>query len=506
MTFRDIVAKTMEILSAGPVAGGLEVGDGALRFVAADPLRPAHAMIRLAPGIFAEGRIKDEAAFRQALRGLRSQILGDKASSPAPINIVVSLSSINIYSQVFALPLLEGESLERAVDLNIKMALPSGTAETYSGWQTLSAAADSRIEILSAFFDKNLADDLTDVLREERFAPLAIEPRSLSLARLFKEAGTGYDARLPIIFVSADTSGLDVSIIRGGNLHFDYFHSWHDLQGTEKQMTLEVFRNAVIRSVSQILNFYNSHWKEPLAGILVAATGMEEEILKTVKGNFSLDVRIFAPRSSAGIGSEWFVAWGSALRGRTPRRDDKELSLLGIGAQELFRREQIEHFLRFWRLLVPLSLGVVLAVIFGARFFVGSLKTQIQSQAAFSLSPEDAREAAKLKHAAREFNTAAAYLAAVDATAAPKSPVLIQIFDIAARRDIAVSRLSADLPSSPVMLSGSAASEDAIREFKNELTVTSGIREVNLPLTEVHKEGERYVFSISFLASSPAAR
>ena len=42
------------------------------------------------------------------------------------MNVVVSLSSVNMYSQVFTLPVMEGKGLAAAVDLNVRNGFPGG--------------------------------------------------------------------------------------------------------------------------------------------------------------------------------------------------------------------------------------------------------------------------------------------------------------------------------------------------------------------------------------------
>lgn len=500
MSFQSFLNSVLTFLTAGPPTGGLEVSDTALRF--APSLEDGvFASVRLAPGVFAEGKIKDETAFREALRELRRQILGPKASGKTPVNAVVSMSSINIYSQVFVLPPLEGENLEKAVDLNIKMALPSGAAETYSGWQTLHSPGDSRIEILSAFFDKALADDLVTVLRSERFAPMAIEPRALSIARVIKMAAPDYDARVPVIALSADTAGIDAAIIRSGNLHFDYFHSWQDLGGGNQEISIEMFSATVVRSLQQILNFYNSHWKEPLGKIYVAATGMKDEILKTIAANFSVKAEELILQGLPQ--PDWFVAAGSAFRGRIPRRDDAELSILGVAAQDLFRQEQLEHFLRFWRLLIPLTLTLVLAAYGGAIVFTKSIQDRLASDPTFTAAPsQEEKDAVVLKQKAAEFNRTVELLAAAEKSAHLKSATLTKLLEITGRRDISIARMVLTDKNTPVSLSGSAPTEEVIRQFREELVITPGFREVNLPLNQIRKEGSSYSFSITFLINS----
>jgi hypothetical protein len=498
---RNFLHKLFTLLEARPVIGGLEVSDSGLRFVASGT--SFATSVRLEPGVFSKGKIEDEVAFLAALDLLRSQILGRKEKTAARINVVVTLSSTHVYSQVFALPFLEGESLDKAVELNLKMSLPGGASESYSGWQILSHKGEGgKIEILAAFLDKSLADDLTALLRKANFSVLAIEARALSLARLVKSAAAGFDPKVPLIMISADTSGLDVMIVRDGNLQFDYFNTWADLAGGEISMTIETFQAIIVRSVAQIMNFYGSHWKEPIGEMLVAATGMKDEIIDTVKKNFGVNVREFVPLVSPPLTSDWFAALGGALRGRLPRKEDVELSLLGIDAREEFRREQIDHFLSFWRLLTPLALSVLLLAFAGSWFFLDTVAKNIENQSVFNISAAEEGEIKSLRTQAEDFNLSVAYLAAANAVASPKAPVLAKIYEITDRRGITISQLKVGGRTEPIFMSGSAATDTAILDFKKELDITTGIKDVKLLITDIHQEGDHYTFSINFTVSS----
>jgi Tfp pilus assembly protein PilN len=497
MNARDFLHKVFSFLEVQSLVGGLEISDTALRFVASGSTFATS--VRLAPGILSGGRIQDEAAFVAALSELRRQILGKKAGTQARVNAVVVLSSIPIYSQVFALPLLKGDELDKAVDLNLKMAMPGGREQSNAGWQMLSENPSSgKVDILSAFLDKNAAEEVTAALRKMNFTVLAIESRALALARLTRFEAAGFDENVPSLVVAADADGLDVLILRHGNLHFDYFQSWKDLKGDIKEITTDDFNAMVVRGVNQILNFYNAHWKDPIGRIFVAATGMESEVIAAITKNFETPTTPLAPMVSPPITAEWFTAFGAALRGRMPRRDDKEVSLLGINAQEEYRREVADHFLGFWRVLAPVALLMLIAIIGGAILLLGRVRTSLASQAVLRLDPTQSREIDTLKMKVQAFNTEINLIAGINAASHPKSVLLGKILDIALRRNITIGRISIADPGTPITLTGTATSENDIRGFKDELVITQGIQNVNLPFTQIRKDGAIYSFSITF--------
>lgn len=499
MNYRDVLHKVLSFLEAKPIVGGLDVSDSALHFVAS--ASNFTASVRLMPDTMLQGRIQDENAFLEALQDLRRQILGRRAKTRMRINAVVSLSSVHIYTQVFSLPSLGGESLNKAVELNLKMALPGDTA-TYSGWEVLSDRGEiGKVEILSAFLDKSIADDLVKLLEKANFSTIAIESRGMSVARILKNS-PGVDLRVPTIVVSADTSGLDVIIVRDGHLQFDYFNSWKDLQAEDKEISMENFHSIVTRSVNQVLNFYNAHWKDPVGAVLVAATGMKNEVITAINNNFGSKVRELPSPSSPPVTPEWFAALGGALRGRMPRRDDAELSLLGIAARAKFQREQVDHFLYFWRTLIPASFSVLLIILAASWLFLNSVQNSLESQSALRLSPAQNKEIDNFKAQATAFNQAVGYIKYIADSSHPKAPLLTKILDITGRHDITVNRLTFSNPGAQASFSGTAKSENDIKSFKNELSITPGISNVNLPITNIQKTGDIYTFSVTFTPTS----
>lgn len=503
MIRKELLKKLTDFLTARSLAGGLEINDTSLRFVSAEGTLLKTASIRLVPGTLNEGRIENRQELVDALRTLRVQVLGDKAKRRAPINVVVSLSSVNVYTQVFNLPFIEGENLEKAIQLNIQMASPTGAADSYAGWQTVRGQDEHNmhLEVVTAFLQKGVADELTAALRAGGFLPIALESRALSFARLIKEKAAGIDPGKSLIAVSADASGMDVMIIRGGHLHFDYFNSWKNLQGDERQISLDFFRTLVVRSVNQVMNFYNSHWKDQVSEIVVASTGLKEEILAAIRENFDIKVSELTPLVSPPLTPEWFVALGGALRSLLPRREDAEISLLGVSAQQEFQREQVHSFLGFWRILVPAALTVLLAAFVASFLFLNGFQKSLDPQASAALRAPVSAELTALRAQAARFNGAVSMIQWVNDDQRQKSMILATLLEILTRRNIEISRLDISDPSVPVLLQGTAPSEDDIIALKNELVITQGFKSVDLPLTAIKQQNTAYSFSLTFLAT-----
>src|ERR1700722_18707504 len=133
---QSFLDKLLAWLRVKPIVCGLDISDQALRLVYFDGgVWRLHA-VRLEPGTLASGKIKDRAKFLAALAALRDVAkVGGGNKSKKKINVVVSLTSVSVYGQVFNLPALSGEELAKAVALNLQMASPGEASKTYSDWQ-----------------------------------------------------------------------------------------------------------------------------------------------------------------------------------------------------------------------------------------------------------------------------------------------------------------------------------------------------------------------------------
>lgn len=504
MSFKSIFKKVLAFLRVRSPIGGLEISDSGARFAMWNEKAWEYASVKFAPGVMVQGRVKNRTAFVAALKLLRQNVLGKKNRQQIKINAVVSLSSIGIYAQVFTLPQVEGENLEKAVGLNMQMVSPADVSETYSGWQIVNRDGDRyQIDILGTFLNRVVVDDVVAALRETDFLPVAVESRALSLARLVRDAASGFDYKKNYVVVSLDDSGLDILVVRHGQMYFDYFNSWADLQGDSRSISLDAFRAIINRNLHQVTNFYRSHWFDPLEDVIISATGLGDEIAKLVETQFGLHPQDLKLTLKQQVGSEWFVALGSGLRGILPRRLDRDVSLLGVDAQEEFRREEAITFTNFWRVLVPAALAVLLISFVLADIFLGRSVKSLEASNVFHLAPEQVTEINALESQASTFNNAVRMIASIRTSANKKLPLYSKITDLLASSSISLVRLYVQGGDAPIQLSGHAAVQDSILSFKKSLDADPAFQNVNLPLTNISSDPQGFSFTITFSMQLP---
>ena len=490
--------KILSALRIRPFIGGLEVSDSALRFAHFTGGAWRLVSVRLEPGILDIGKIQNLDKFISALKDLKTKAFPGK--KPRKISVVTSLSSISIYSQVFSLPIIKGENLDRAIQLNVEMVSPIDVSQAYSGWQKVGEDQGSlQLEILSAFIDRAVVDEIRKALLSADFIPVVIESRALALTRLLREEGAriGIDVSKSYVLVNIDSSGIDFLIIRLGQLYFEYFNSWRDVMDEKGQISSEAFETAVIRNLHQVVNFYGQHWMDSLSDVVLSAAALKDETKKIIADNFPFSVRELVLKDQK-IDPEWFVALGCGFRGKSRRSQDREMSLLGIGAQEEFHEEQIIIFSGFWRVLMPVALGFLFVAFSLTHLFLSETRAGLESQSIFRTEDVDFTEIHALEGRALEFNRIVGFLKVAQASKIVKSSLIEKIYGISSSNGVTVSRIYFQSPDVPILLFGQVASEDGLTAFKNGLMGDSEFDTVNLALSDIHQEPTGINFSITF--------
>lgn len=502
MNWKELFKNFSHIFSGRGVFGGLEISDIALRFARLEGKNWQLLMQRLPPGIIEGGRVKKYPEFLEALKGFRREILRGRNTS-RKINAIVSLSSATIYSQIFSLPAIaDTEGLERAVELNLQMVSPGDLAQSYSSWQV--AGKDKNllnIEVLSAFINRGMADEMLRALEEAGFLAVVMEFRALSLTRMFREAASGFDVGKSYFVLNLDSNGLDSLVVKNGQPYFEYFNFWKDIfQSEDREIPLSVFETAVIRNLNQVLNFYTQHWPDDrIAEVLISAGDLNAEANRIIKENFSLSTRELALKLTQPVSAEWFVVLGSGMRSLVRRQQDTEINFLGTESQEAFRRHHLANFIDLWRVLLPVGIGVVLAAFFLANIFLGRVERSLELAPAFGIGEEQARTLEELQNRVLIFNRSIALIRAVRESNFSKASFLNKVNTLAGTHRITIVRVNFNGFEAPIQLRGEARSVDDIRGFRNAFDADSAFAQVDLPLSEIAeiKSGTQQAFSFS---------
>jgi len=502
MRSKEAFQKILSLVRPKVKVAGLEIAVNAVRLVVYIGGSWRFFSQKLEPGVFDGDKIKDRAKLIEALKNVRSQMLGKQKSSKKA-NVVASWTALPVYSQIFTLPVMSGENLNQAIELNLQMVSPEDFAQVYSGSQIMGKDSNLlNLEILGAFVNRVKTDELTLVLHEAGFVPVVLEFKALALSRLVRELGEGLDLGKSYLLLHLDQAGLDSLALRRGQLYFEYFNLWKDIfQSEEREVNVSVFEPAVVRNINQVLNFYNQHWPDDhIQQVFVVAGDLYEESAKVLSDSFSLASRPFALKLGQKVSSEWFVALGSGLRAEHLQRKDAEINFLGKEAEAEFHREHVASFLDLWRVLLPSALAILCGLFFAANTFATRTLAELRTNP-YAIQPADLTEVEKLREDAGNFNRAVTLIRSVQGRREAQSPLISQVNNLALQNSISIVRLVADAPDKPVTLDGEARSVDDIKAFKDSLQVAK-FKNVDLPVNDIRKTpvGSQvgYSFTITF--------
>lgn len=495
--------KLLSLLRVRTVAAGLEVTDQVVRLSFFDGRSWQMHAVQFEPGVMERGVVKNREALLTGLAALKAKVT--KGNKKKKMNVVACLSSVLTYTQVFSLPGVTGDELVKAVDLNLQMASPFEKDQAHSGWQIVGHDADSlKQDVLSVFIEQKVVDEMVELLFEAGFLVMAIESRALALTRVLKEKGAGLDMKKPYVFLSVDNSGIDFLIIRGGALYFEYATAWRDIMNEKGEITNEAFRSTLAASFRQVANFYSQHWTDALSAIIISATALEADVERVVAENASLPGIKLTLEMGQPISSEWLVALGCSLRKTGFQYKHLEVNLLGHESRDRFHNEQLLEFLRFWRVLVPVTMGILLVTFVVADVFLSNSRSSIEERSDFNTSGQTG-ELTNLETSASNFNAYVGVFATAEASLAPKNVVLDALLSMAAQKNIVLDHVSFQGFSNPISLSGTSATQDDIIAFQTALQADPRFTNINLPLTGIESTGDMFTFSMT-LTFNPSAK
>jgi hypothetical protein len=492
--------KLLRLTGAQPLAGGLEISDTSIRFCRSSNGGWKLMDVRLPPGILKMGKVQEPSKFVQALKLLHRQIT-ERAYHR--VNVVVSLGSLGVYSKAFALPLLEGEGLEKAIALNLQMLSPADAAQLYSGWEVLRRNDETgTLEVLGAFVDAHAVDEISGALFEAGFLAVAVEPKALSIVRLVRTWASGFNPETPYLVVVVDEGGIDFLVLRRGRLYFEYLHPWSEIQGEKGgPLALSVLEETVVRNLNQLLNFYTQQWEGTVQQMVLVAASLGPQIEKIVKDNFQITVNNFQFRAGSAAPPSSFPALGSALRQPSFTRRDKELNLLGREARNEVVRQTVLEVLRFWRVALPVIAGVLLAAFVAADLFLGNIKASLEKTASSFQEDGQLKELQALEASAARFNRLVLMVHSAQEALTQKSSILEDVFRMATAHSVTVRRFQFGGQNEPAALAGEAPSEGDILGFKKALEGDGRFKNLVLPIADIHPAVQGLTFSMQFSVS-----
>ncbi len=486
----------LERLSSKPRIDGLQISDGSLEYVFLEEGTPRIAAVRIPPGVFENGTIKNREQLKEALTRLHEMIAPQDPDRVMRVTLV--LPEGLVYTQSFQIQNVGDEKLEEAIMLNLQMISPMPVEEANMGAQIISETQD-QYELLGAFAKRNEVNALSSVLKEAHFVPLAFEFPALALSRLVGRLAGHSAASVLLLQVSSD--GLGIFILKDGTLHFNYFRSWQSIQGEARSIPREVFDAAIIEETRKVENFAVSKFGSGISELWIIAPGFEHEVKELLEKNFACNAVPFVLGTYPQLTPLFYPALGAALRNASEERRMRFRSV-NLGGEDLSKSIEEERTLNFvvlWRNIVA-GVLIVILIAFGiaATFLVNQLKLVTQQSEAF-IPSATTNDYASLSGKVEEFNALVSQVKEVHRAATPWYALLSNLFSVMSEYHVTAVNLDMQSAYSPARLTASAPDYQTVITFKNALIANPGFTGVDLPLTQITTMSDGSVsFNITF--------
>jgi len=495
---RCIYYEIIKKISPIEVSGGLSISDSAIRYIRfnKEGTVKERESLRLPADAVSGGRIINNEIIIGALTALRNKI---KIPASSKAEVILSLESDSIYSQLFTLPQLQENLLAEAAELNVQIISPVDIKNAYYSYQIIGSpdeTASGGYDLLGAFVKSSVVDDWTNACKASGFIPIAVEFQTLSVARAVTELAQIRETGITIV-ISVISEGINFIVIKNNNLYFDYFYSWKFIQEKDKSISIEKLKQIILIETNKVINFVATKFGGALSSIRISAEGVGEEIIIALKEQHpTIPVTGIAIQNKQ-VPPLWLAALGAAKRGILLRSEDTMISLTPQQVTEEYKNNQIITMIYLWRKITTIVLCFFIVIFSLGNLFLRQVLIDTDQQLLRGLSPEEEYELNVLEGKANEFNSLLALIKNARASENNIYPFVSKILTLG--EDIQITRFSFRDINSPVELRGSAPSSFAAVQFQRRLEEEPNITELLLPIADLITAPDgRTTFVMSF--------
>jgi len=463
-------------------ASALEISQFSLRAIRLgrvnNTLKPVSIVEQPLPaGIIKNGLLKDENAFLDHLAKLLK-----KFHSPGS-SWVVTLPEAGIFSMYRVFPGIPSENLKETIEMNYLNFLPGGSQEIFWGWQEIGLPQnkkDTPKEVMLSSIKKADLNPYLNCFAKAGITPIAIEPKSCSVARVFGQTQN-------TLVINLDKSEQNIPWIMTATILSDGFPRLAREVCLESQPMEELLR--VIRN---LLNFYLIEKKETeISTIILDGKASSPAIAENLKATFGVEVkfatdifRTFANQSLS------LALLGAGLRAAAGQREDNSLSLLPVGTQEAYQEKNTLQFLRGITNIISITAILFLVLFFGAIIFYFWLANQADQQLANLVTINQSKSDPKITEIQtilKDVNPKIEIEAKLEDQMTAWSPVLKQI-TATMPAGVALSQVSLAKEDQPLSLVGLAESREALVTFRENLSKQSFVDSLQLPSSNINQD------------------
>lgn len=403
----------------------------------------------LEAGVVVSGVLKNQDKFVAALNKLLTKV-GAKIDYA-----IVSIPHLNLYSKVFSFPKSVGAGkLNEAMKVTVNFNLPVKPEAVYIDWEEVHV--EGKNELMLATVSKEIVNSFTKALEASKITPIAFESHALSLIRILEA-----DTEKPALLILKDKNHTGFIILKNGAIRFSKFAGRSMAQA---EIDLEV---------KKISSFYEAD-KEP-----IAKTISQEEI--TLPKKFANYSKVKEEADS----NKWLIVLGAGMRGLLPASEDKLISLMAVGTEEAFAKQERVVFAKllgdvttFIAIFITLSFLAVWLIMVSVK---NSVDAQV-SITAVSIS----NEAQQIEARAAKLNSVMGILLDIDSKS-PRFSIVLEEIRTKTIAGITIMTVSIPGPEAVIQLNGVAAQRKDISAFRTSVASSNLFTEVVSPPSNLDK-------------------
>ncbi len=489
----NFIKKIFIKLSSEPVVGALRLEDSSIQYVIVPDEKGTSFSAPLPPGTVLSGVIQNKQAFEDALNKIHDFIKPGKKEEI--VRVAVCLPSVLVFTQSFKIPYIDDRKLGESALLNLQMISPINAENAYMSWQKIGES-EGQLELLGAFIQKDNLEKIKDSLVTARFQAITFEFPALGLAKSISETLGKKTESAIILEVSND--GIDFVIIKNNALYFDYFVSWLKIQGSEKEITKEVFNSALMRELQKVSNFSLSHFRETISEIVFIAPGLENQISELFSG---LGLKAAPFPGAYGLPPSLSAASGSSIKKTKVEHLEQQINLGAVGAHDAFFEERVKNFTSLWRVISIASISVLIILNGGFNLILTLHAKSLEKQNVLLSGGNNQTSDVFFQSKAQEFNSLVAAMTKVKNETLNWPEFFDSIFALIDDNFITPITLSISNNERVVSMEARAPNNGLVLKFKNVLS--SKFEKVDLPLSRTTVNPDSSVnFAISFRLKS----
>lgn len=428
----------------------------------------------LKAGTIENGLIKNETAFEESLRLLVKKFRFSGS------NWVISLPEAAVFSIYRSFPNIPSENIRETIEVNYLNFLPGKAENIYWGFQEVGRKGAAK-EVLISSIKKEHLDPYLNCLSKLGMVPIAVEPRSCSIARVFGQTPA-------TLVVNIEKSPEDEPWVLTATILADGYPE------VSRETNLGGHpMEELLKAVRGIINYYSAEKKnDGIKTMILDGNCLSQPIEENLKTAFGIDLKRAAELfGSFKIRPFSLALLGAGLRAASGARQDSSLSLLPVGTQEAYKEKNILQSLRGITNICSITAVLFLAIFLGVIFLLYTLGNQADKQIAGLAKTNQENldpKVAEIQNVLKEVNPKIEIEAKVQDQIKVFSPALVQILGLLTD-GVGLNQISLTKDDQPLVLTGESSSQEALVNFRENLAKLSFVTAVQMPSSNVNAEG-----------------